>query len=92
MLITYDVGSNQDGGVANYCKNSNAIARAEQAYHDAIADHGIDSAEALVALTFLQRLRCQRLNSGNGAGEIRFKASRRPRSAAAGRNSHCDAQ
>ena len=60
MLITYDVESNQDGGVSIYCKKSNAIARAEQAYHDAIADHGIDSAEALVALTFLQRLRRQR--------------------------------
>ena len=59
MLISYDVGSNQDGGVVNNCKKSNAIARAEQAYHDALADYGIDSAEALVALTFLQRLRSQ---------------------------------
>jgi hypothetical protein len=54
MLIAHDVASNQDGVVANSCTRSNAIARAEQAYYGAIADHGVDSAEALAALKFLQ--------------------------------------
>jgi len=57
MLINYDVGSNQDGVVANSCNESNAVTRAEQVYQGAIADYGIDSAETLVALKFLQRLR-----------------------------------
>ena len=60
MRITYIGESNQAGDDTNHCEPYNAIASAEQSYHHAIADHSADSAEAIVALKYLQRLRRQR--------------------------------
>jgi len=60
MQIAHNVASNRDGVVANSRHKSNAIARAEQAHYAAIADHGVDSAEALAALKILQWHRRER--------------------------------
>ncbi len=60
MRIFYDMRSNQAGGGAASYEKPVATASPEQAYHEAIADHGADSAEALVELNYLHWLDRQR--------------------------------
>jgi len=56
MPPTYNAQSNQSDDVFAESDKSVGFATAEQDYYDMIADHGTDSAEALVALKYLRWL------------------------------------